>query len=423
MRAPARPAIDGDLAEWGSIEPSAPAASRVAFALTREEAFVVADLGEAVQGGLWFGVGSEPPPVPELYEYRHASGEPLDCHIDDHGRTATPAITAACKQRVVRHAELVAEHDRAFSRLFRVDCEDVRVVGPGGALAAVEGTKHACKPGGARATVEVSLPLASLPRVPQAPLETLFLVVHPATEPRPAIFARGARPVTLPEPISFEPLGDLRALLFAWLNDQFFVGNFASVSYQPGDPQHLETLGHPGFYNRRHVVARTEELFDEKARLGDVSVGYTTVLWRSWLSVRKAGKAVDLTHQSGVRKGILERDGEVHAFWYDEDYDIGGSMRHYAHWHVLAISRDGNAREVIEPRDALNEPWDWAEVAAFASKGLGTFGVRGWGYGPLENGQPRPEGLEETYRWDGKKRFYVKKTRAIPLPPQATRKR
>lgn len=417
-RAPASLAIDGELAEWGLHSPEPPVATRVAFSLTRKQVAVAAELADR-QGGFWLAFRSDAPSVPQPAEYRHASSLPLDCEHDSDGKPLSPKLAAECRQIPVRHKALVAEHERAFLRLVRVDRSDVRMLGPDGALTTVEGARLAWKDQGERATIEASIPLACLPRVAEAPLTQLDLAVRPASGPStPEIAKDDWRTITLPEPVSFEPFGDLRAALFEWLHTGMGEAPVA-VSYWPGTPESVEVFGYAGPHDYNHVVAKTERLFEQRVRMGDVAVGYTTMLWRSWLTVLESGSLVGFYRQPGLRKGLLERDGEVHVFSYDDGRDYGGSMRRYARWDVTAITRESRPRTVIENRDPSQDPWDWWDVKPFASDDLLMFGVRGWGHDASvtsNTGTIRRHGLERTYRWDGAKRRYVEKERRIPLP-------
>lgn len=143
------------------------------------------------------------------------------------------------------------------------------------------------KPGPAGATVEIKAPLAAMPRLVEAPLQSLHLVARAATTETPALAPAQWVWVRFPEPVSFEPLGDIRARALQLLVDNTY--HEAGLSYDPGDPLVVETLR----YNASpSVVEPSEEtLYRKLATLGDVEIGEVSA-FGTWLAVLKNGKLV-----------------------------------------------------------------------------------------------------------------------------------
>lgn len=465
VHAPLKLAIDGDLGEWGSLlppppeppgakqekpkkpppgadedEPKAPpsgpnprnAASHLAFALTGDAVLIAAELGEPARDGIWLGVGSSAPKVPPIGDYTRGGGiAEWDCGfkrewgIEGHyenGEPNPPEVVAACKALVERHAKFTVKHQQRFARRFKIDREGVRGVATDGTLYRIEGAKAAWKPGAKGATVEITLPLKAMPRVIEAPLASLRLVARAASSPTPPDFA--PEPwvwVTLPKAVTFEPYGELRARAFEPLG----YTNFAPyMSYQPGDPLNVETVHYDG-EPPTSVVADEEALYEKKATLGDIEVGYLSSYGES-LVIFKNGKLIDnVASIDGRLRGIVTRDGELHV--------ISNTPLLYAReigmwiqpsWSVIVVAPDGSHRnEVVDKTIAVSQ-WE-QNVSDFANKELDTFGLRGSTHYPLPKGDfvEKPVGLEITWRWDKSLKMYMAKHRSIPVPRPATKKK
>jgi len=276
------------------------------------------------------------------------------------------------------------------------------------------------KPGTKGATVEISLPLKAMPRVTQAPLASLKLVARAATSPKPPELA--PEPwvwVTLPAPVSFEPYGELRARAFQ--TPDRYLAFRPHMSYQPGDPLHVETLFYPGAPTS--VVAQENILYEKKASLGDIEIGDLSSYGDS-LAILKKGKLVDMTSLFGTLRGIVTRDGELHVISSTDRVflpQIGGWTQ--PNWSVVVIAPDGSHREDVV--DHKVQIYEWQEgVTDFANKELDTFGLRGsTHYPPKGDPVDKPVGLEITWRWDTSLKMYMATYRSIPVPRPATKKK
>lgn len=251
--------------------------------------------------------------------------------------------------------------------------------------------------------MEIALPLAAMPRLVEAPLQRLHLVARAATSPRPQPSPEQWVWVRLPEPVAFEPLGEIRARAAQILVDATY--HPAGLSYHPADPLHVQTLRYIG--DPSSVAPSEENLYEKLATLGDVEIGKVTA-FGTWLAVLKKGKLVGSYKDSGEdmpfdafpppeRKGIVTRDGSLHVISYAESAQSEGVGPRPASWSALVIGPDGTAHEAVQDVDL---PYTWDGLTEFASPELDTFGLRGTtNYpGKAMDFVEKAEGLEVNYR-------------------------
>jgi hypothetical protein len=466
MRRPPQFLLDGDVREWGSLLPPLPhpdepqvpmldsglvgsfnpvehvaldpgdnprdAASHVGIALTRDALLIAAELGALAKDGIWLGIGSLAPDLPPVGEAaRGGYTRPFNCEYEqvdigegrvENGKRNPPEVEAACKALIARHAQRTAEYNARFTRLFKVDREGARFAQEDGRLSAIEGAKALWKQGVKGATIEISLPLAALPRLSQAPLDWLRLAAAIPTSPRPAIVDAAWVWVHLPEPVSFEPHGEIRARAFHALHDRTFFS--PALSYTAADPLHVETMQYNG-YDRTTVEPRVVTLYEKRATMGDVEVGEVWAYGRS-IAILKQGKVTgflpampELNAETATMeraKGYATRDGELHVL----SYAPGGWTDLYAslpaQWSVIAVAPDGSHRmDTVDDDVGVGQ---WTEVTEFASKDFETFGLRGATHYPVNfiDFVEVPVGVEITWRWDTKLKKYMGKQRRIAVP-------
>jgi hypothetical protein len=461
-RVPAAPVIDGDLGEWGALPsppPSLPppvpydepepkgkpvkvpnpsnATSHLAFALTPQVALIAAELDGPAREGIWLGIGSEPAELPLPGSYQGNAGyvpvgtagasngcaETQQADGEDGYRTVTrsPEAVAACQAELARHAERRAKHRKRFVRLYKIDHAGVHGVAEDGRLVALGSAKSAWKPRGNGATLEISLPLDTLPRMAKAPLASLRLVARAATSPEPPALDTWVW-LELPDAVSFEPYGALRAHAFKRALDYGAAGPDGlglttyrlprGMSYQAAEPSLLELVDSPDCMALR---AREVPLYKKEASFGDVEVGYVAAPRGNscaaeiepWLAIFVKGKLVGI-EPTGSPRGTITRAGELHVLSYQETRwsPVGGT------WSVIALAKDGTRRAgVIEPvaglKDAKGENPYWNDVSDFAGEDLDGFGWRG---------STGKRGLEAIWRWDEARKVYRGTQRSIPPP-------
>jgi hypothetical protein len=431
--------LDGDVAEWGSLlppvppppkppakgtppppppkEPSPPdpnprdATSHLAVAVSSDGAVIAADLGETARGGIWLGIGSEAPDVPPIGQYQRGGGiREFNCDVDDDsGEPNPPEIVTACRTLLQRHTDFVAEHEARFEKLYRIDQEGIHATDSSGALTAIEGAQAVFKGGPQRATVEISLPAKALPRVTDAPLVSLRFTARAATTPKPPVL-EPTRWVwlDLAAPVGFEPWSDLRAIALADARSRSIGAR--GLSYQPGDPLHVESITYlRGIYSPTGVRSAKETLYTKEATLGEIEIGYASAFaGEKSVAIFQQSKLVNLIPLDGAPMGLFERDGEVHVVTLSHSIaeDIGADNEN---WSVLAIAGDGTSRD---PLDHGVENVPWREVTEFHTKNLDTFGVRGW---TSFTATGQDEGLELAWHWDKRAKMYTGKRRRIPI--------
>jgi hypothetical protein len=436
-------ALDGDLAEWGSLLPPIPpppdpalkkpaadvpdepppppnprdAASHLAIAVSGEGALIAADLSGSARAGIWLGLDAGASSVPPIGVWQRGGGiAELDCEgPTGTGEPSPPEAIAACHQLIQRHAEFTAAHEARFRSMYRIDSEGIRAVKADGTLAPIEGAKASFKATSTGATVEIALPPKALPRLSDAPLAALRVIARIAATPKaPAFAATDWILVELPEPASFEPWGEIRAKVFETLSTRaLYVPS--GLSYQPGDPLHVEIVSYDrGLYDTSHVSGSEATLYTKKAALGDVEVGYVSA-YGEWIAILVKGKLVDLVDLPGRLMGIVLRDGAIHVLSYSQyDSEVGSVT---ATWSAFVISPDGSHDEgAVQQESGM---FNWTDTEEFHDEAFASFGMRGWtAFTP----SGKAEGVEMTWRWNKALKAYVLRRRSVPVRKRPAKK-
>lgn len=424
--------LDGDLAEWGSLLPPAPApprprappappppdinprdaASHVAIAVNGEGVVIAAQLTSAARNGIWLGIGTEAPPVPDIGLYQRGGGViAFNCDTDlGTGAPNPPEAIAACRALISAHADFTVAHEARFHRLFKIDSTGVHAAAKDGALTPIEGAGAVFKAGPAGASVEVSLPVSALPRLTSAPLRSLRFVARAATLPTPPAFDLATWvDLELAAPVAFEPLAEIRAKAWEMRYDRSSIEP-PTMSYHPADPLHTESV----YYSDREgkntsqVVITEDVLYTKQATLGDIEVGYAVADGRS-VAILQKGKVIDLVSLQGTPFGVVERDGGIHVLSY-QTVTWSDNWVTTAAWYGIVVAADGAHREDVVTQESGNFSWD--DVAEFHNKSLDAFGLRGTR--TLLDTQKK-EGVERTWRWDRAAKMYRSTRRTIPI--------
>lgn len=461
LDAPQTYAMDGNVSEWGSllptVEPSRPAKdqkdakaepeknavvpvkapsprdaeSHIAVSFTSKEFVIVGELGEsAAQTGVVLGVEFDAPTIAHAGEWgRGGAVWGFECEYEHKdisdgswviGARNPPEVIAACKQLEKDHELFEKKNLTRFRRFFRINSQGITMM-VDGKPQPVEGAKAIFTPQGKKATIEVSLPFKALPRTGVLPLPSVMLaaqladadgMVEADAELGNAIYA-------LPKPASF---GVDDGLLAAALQaDILEPTRPPGLSYQPGDPLHFEAMGYQGDPSTVKPIKKT--LFHKIATFGDVEVGHVPDDGFS-IATRKAGKFIALSPAETdynrpvpmTSGGVVERDGELHVFVFQEGYYSASQGPMQAGWSVTAVARDGTLREAVD----CNGPYgNWHESFSTISDDKQTLAFRGevwrYAYEPETN----PEAIVEvTYRWDRQTKMYTcKETRLKALKP------
>jgi len=443
---PANLAIDGDVAEWGSLLPPPPppprpppkvakgktppppppppppdpnprdAPSHLAFALTKDGAFVAADLTERAKEGIWLAFGFQPSPLPSIGELQRGGGiNAFNCETDPSGEPLPPETAQSCLGLLARHEAFVQAHEARFERVFRLDKRGLWWVGQGGAIEPVPNSVAAMKMTERGMTIEARIPLAAYPRASVVPLTGAFVQAIAATTPTPPkVEGEKWIEVAAPEALLLEPYAELREAVYS---KGFARIHPLGFSYHPADPNRVETVRHPGGWNASFVEATEAPLYVPERKLGDLEVGYASVASPA-VAIFKAGKFVDLVDIVGEPMGSVERNKQIHVFSYiqgeDEDAPGLGSQ-----WSVLAVGEDGSSGNPINTDTGV---FRWTQVYEIHSDKFDWFGVRGVPHGFADEETPRP--VEILWRFDKQLEGYMPTTRPLTtLPAQRPRKK
>lgn len=450
--------VDGDLRDWPETVPNF-----LFYGVSAKGIFFAGRLDPRHDAGIYLTVGSPVPEVPMIGDWTRGGGtDPPNC---DHEReyisgewtptekALAPETAAACLAAVRAYDELREAHARRFQRVYRIDASGVRMRSDAGAWEPIASAPAASwKPdpeGGFQ--FEAGLPLSALPRLSEAPLAGLYVLParvgpgsDPITVPSPFVSLmsisspshfQGELPkeevappmiVPLPEPISFEPLGELRAKVFEDLSQPRAVGDLffstAGSSYLASDPLHVETMQGGQLAAGQSV----EQLYTPEMQHGEVEIGRVQAYFTRF-AIFKAGKLLDLFEAPGQEKKVLRRGDEIHIVSYQSSGYTMNFGPNPASWSVIAIGPDGTRREAV---DATMEQ----AIAAAGCLYLGpstfdldmpsaseSFDKLAW-KGSCRAGtldQPKDQGIEVTYQWDADRKIYAGSFRKIPVPKKA----
>ena len=454
-------AIDGNIAEWGSllptVEPSKPvkkeksaqaegekkeavpakafsprdAESHLAVSFTSKEFVIVGELGEAaVQTGVFVGVEFDAPTIAPAGEWgRGGAVWGFECEYEHKdisdgswviGARNPPEVIAACEQLNVDHENFVKKNVARFRRFFQINRQGIAMM-VDGKPQPIQGAKAMFTPKGKNATLEISLPFKALPRTAVLPLPSVMLAARLADADgmREADAELGNAIFTLPKPVAIDI--DEALLAAALQADILESTRPPGLSFQPGDPLHFEAMGYEGDPTTVKPIQKT--LFHKIATLGDVEVGHVPDDGFS-LATRKAGKFVALwpapTDYNRLvpmtSGGVVERDGELHIFVFNEAYYSAAQGPMQPGWSVTAVARDGTLRQAI---DCSGPYGNWHEAFSMMNEDKLSFAFRGEVWRFAYEPDPDPQAfVEVTYRWDRKTKMYTcTETRLKTLKP------
>ena len=259
---------DADLGAGGSLAgrqgSQHPDGSYLAIAVSRDAILVGALLREPFSGGIWLGLATDPPDLPEPYD-SNVNGYTIPvtenecrfvsvcCPSGDVELTGKPrprAVTARCLDALSRYRELVSRLAKRHTRQLKLEASGVSEVLESGKLEPIAAAKAVWKTRPKGVSVEVSLPLSALPRLSTPALADVR--AWAGASGRPLAEAR-SKPidVAFPNPVRFQPHAELREALMALQGKpnrlesygSFLYGKFG-ISYRADDPEHFEILEH-----------------------------------------------------------------------------------------------------------------------------------------------------------------------------------
>ncbi|MFO0590133.1 MAG: hypothetical protein U0441_21505 [Polyangiaceae bacterium] len=439
--APEKLALDGAVAEWEALAKGSDVAealdseSVIAVAFRSRDVVVAARLEGDSKDGAILTIGDEAPVLAPIgMVARGGITIEMDCEYEqdpgpegtiEQGKKKPPEVQAACKAAKARYADMVAKHKARFARSYKIDRDGAHLVGADGKLSDIQGVQSAFKTTPAGVTVEVTLPVLALPRMSSAPVRAIGLAAAVAsptpTLPNPDELQRQ----DLPEPAEFEPYGALRTFAFSrGGGSPHYAG---SLSYQPGEGLAIEAYDYKD-HDHMAVKPIAESLFEKMSHLGNIDIGVALFRSSPSLVTMKNGQPIDYIPILGADlpttdfgpplqiKGFVERNGQIHAFFYYPRMLTMTAGYIGASWSVLTVDSQGQIGGADVDWD-VDDVGSWMEEWGWSSPDLTSFGFRGTtdmpNRGELLN---KYVGLEIQFTWDGKAKKYTAKKKRIPTP-------
>ncbi len=442
--------LDGDLADWREGPSPTKARTnelldvRVTMSVTPEEIRVAVDFGNTNPGVLWIGLGTTPPEVPEIGIPRSGGfSRSFQCERAEYrgpdgmvilGPPNPLPFLETCEALKAKHVQFKAQYEARFTRRFRISAQGVALVEGNGSSVALSSAKLVASRDGK--TMEVVLPRAVMPRLPEAPLRHVRIAASRAEIPANNAAAPWLS-AELEEPVTYEPHGALRDRIFALVLGQDLMFS-PGLSYHPDDPLHVESLhfapsktpwhspdwfAFDGNENRSTVVARQDVLHERKATFGATGVEVALAVASSpAIAVFKHGKLTDavlLSHVDlgkkiealgeRVWKGAVERNGQLHVFSFTPRTDSPFSgVTVSPHWVIQPVDQQGRLlpEEMCLPEKIMGG----VEVTELVDSRFLTLGVRAR---PYEGGAL----VEYGCRWvlaEKRYRMFVKALKEAP---------
>lgn len=331
---------DADLGEWGSLAgrqgSQHPDGSYLAIAVSRDAILVGALLREPFSGGIWLGLATDPPDLPEPYD-SNVNGYTIPvtenecrfvsvcCPSGDVELTGKPrprAVTARCLDALSRYRELVSRLAKRHTRQLKLEASGVSEVLESGKLEPIAAAKAVWKTRPKGVSVEVSLPLSALPRLSTPALADVR--AWAGASGRPLAEAR-SKPidVAFPNPVRFQPHAELREALMALQGKpnrlesygSFLYGKFG-ISYRADDPEHFEILEHR---TKMELSPKQLGLHTKASNVGAYDLGETKAPIRM-LEISKQGKTLGAVRWDHAEQRAFLLDGKLIVAWYEPGY-------------------------------------------------------------------------------------------------------
>jgi hypothetical protein len=385
-----------------------PASSKLVIALDSQRVVLAGELGGNLKNGAWIAIRSESPALPPVGEWQRGGGaREFQCETDpSSGDPLDEARKAACEAMLEALARWNRDYHARFTRLYRIDASGVSVL-QGGVSTPLAGATHAFRRGSASSTFEVSFPAAELPRLAQAPLGYLEVAAADASpDKEPEIPAEQFEAASLDPPVTFEPNGELRNLVYAQHETTMWFWFRPPLSYHPGRPHEIESVGHPGSFDTSHLVIHNEPLFEVAGKRGDVEILFVNGAM-SFALVRKAGKLGEPIELSDSPQVVVERDGMLHVIG-ESHSTATDTWTESVDYSVAAVDKDGNVSsiEVRRPEALMRTPFD--SITPFHDATWSSFGGRGRAKQWSEDGRATSTKTRELkYTWSAREKAYV----------------
>jgi hypothetical protein len=348
---------DGGLGEWGSLDPppvEAPRppklASRVVVGLGRARVGIAAELRKAAKEGVWLTVAFDFIELGGLGLYQSGGGVSPDqaCAPQDGSSRDDVAIKKCTDDLEARQRDFHTRFAARFRHVYRIDKSGVRLW-QDQKLVAIAGVKFVAKEHGDASIIEAELPLSALPRVAASPVTSMN--VGAAIGDAPTVPANAEVSAFITPEVAFAPLGDLRSALFEGFGPYRW-----RYHYQPGESLDLGLTGYgdgdeESSFDGMHYVERTVRIFTPQRTFGAFQIGF---VYPAGIASFRGDTFVSVAKAQGSPLGMIERNGELHVFFYGHNAS-SDDWREHGYWTVLAVDQAGAvAEEKLEM--PANEP-------------------------------------------------------------------
>ncbi len=423
-------ALDGTLTEWGvlavppepELDPAtkqpgprkAAAPNRLALALQPTRAVLAGELTGDLAKGVFIALRFENDELPPVGMYQRGGGiREFQCEINESsGEELSGPEKASCEAMLAGIAQFQVDYAARFTRVYRVDAEGVRSVGPGG-LQAIESAEARWLAGDGKATFELSLPLVALPRCAASPVTFASLAALPGAAERPAATIPNERFVaTSFEPgVSFEPDAAVRDMAFWIQQNSPWYAYRPALSYQPGEENRIETVVYPGTFDRSFLSLEPVPLFSIAHKKGDLEVLFVQG-GRTAVVVRRAGKLSETpVEMSRTPDVVVPRGKDLHVLSASSSIATD-TWTESADFEAVAIHPDGSqdAVEIRDPQELSTLMFSSVNVVHDAT--WSSFGFVGQTR-VFEGVEPpqKPRRAVVTYTWSAREKAYIGRLR------------
>ncbi|MFO0549099.1 MAG: hypothetical protein U0271_11980 [Polyangiaceae bacterium] len=359
--------IDGDLGEWGTLEP-ADADVVAVVSLSADGAFVAGTFRGIARDGLWLNWAFPAPQAPQIGE-RFEDGElvPFKDGCAYPEGPARAAMEATCKSAVDGRAKIAATYAARFSRSYRLDSSGVRVLDPDGTLRPITTARVVLKvaqdaEGHSLTRFELALPAIELPMTAALPVADCAVQIVPALVRTGPPASSGDVALSFADaPVTFGTRGAIRAL-----------ARRAGVTpaYRPGDDQSWVELVRSAESPAKLEIVESK-VFRELARVGEVSVGLAV---RGELVTLRGQDVVSVANPSVDPIGFEQRGSTLHTYAYveaDDTAEVAGLK--VGRWEIFVVDELGNIGNAeLEPSFVSG-----FQLVPFHDDGYTSFGIRG----------------------------------------------
>lgn len=390
--------LDGSLAEWAP----GPSDNYVIVAPSPTKLVLAGAVPSSPSQGIWIALQGPSGELPPVGMWQRGGGVmTVDCDAEVASFNGMPFTEEG---RVACQAEAAANKDFAdgvysqFERTYRVTDKGVAVLDGTSESKPLATAKVRTVATGGGMTFEAEIDLRDMPRVAQAPLESIGVIVS-STRPRrdeekePAPFAY----IGIDPPVGFEPDALMRAHVFL---PGFSFGPPPLRSYQPGQGNAIQVVGYPAPMATQTLTVTDHAMYTPLSTLGGYEIGKT---WSGQALLRHPDGLIEPLELEGDVQDVVKRGTSLHVIGLYDSTETD-SWTQTTRFSVCAVHADGKVEPIgIEPAP-FDEPFDSGSTSTSSGKDFTTFSVEGktksW------DGSPSKK-VKFTWRWNAKENAYL----------------